>query len=196
MNQFSNDQTKLVPIYCQQCGRANGVAAKNCIWCGLLIKQGFTQRFDTTRVEIEYLSGIDGIEDPATVRLVISGSGLEISKVLPGNKTFRISAHSLIDARVVDASVLVEGGRGRAPYWWWLVLGPFALLVPGKRKPDITKHDYILSIRYSAAGVVRCAVFHREDRMGGSMVEGLARIVAALVQRTVSNPYTKNAIDG
>jgi hypothetical protein len=133
------DQKALVPIYCQQCGRANGASAKNCIWCGLPIKQGFMQRFDTTRVEIEYLSGIDGLDDPTTVRLVITGGGLEVSELHAGHKAVRISAHSLIDARVVDASVTVDGGRGRAPWWWWLVLGPFALVVPGKKRPDIKR---------------------------------------------------------
>jgi hypothetical protein len=176
------------PTYCQQCGRANSAAARRCMWCDVPLKRGTLQKFEPTRVEIEYLGGIDGLEDPTTVRLTISSSGIEVRSLTPGSKMSTISAYSIIDARVVDASTVTDGGRARAPWWWWLVLGPFALMVRGKKLPDVKEHDYIFTVRYKRGNEVSSAVFHREDKMGLSMVEGLARIVTALVQRTAKYP--------
>jgi len=176
------------PAYCQDCGRANAASAQRCLWCGVLLRRGTLQRFEPTRVEIGYLGGIDGLEDPTTVSLTISGSGIEVRSLAPGSKLNKISAYSIIDARVVDASTATDGGRKRASWWWWLLLGPFALLVRGQKLPDVKQHDYILTLRYNSGDEIRSAVFHREDRMGLSLVEGLARIVSALVQRTVKYP--------
>ena len=176
------------PTYCQGCGRANGATARRCMWCDVPLRKGALQRFEPTRVEIEYLGGIDGLDDPTTVRLEINQSGLELRSLVVGSKVGRISAYSIVDARVVDASTTTDGGRKRAPAWWWLVLGPFALLVRGKKLPDVKKHDYILSVRYNSGNEIRSAVFHREDKMGLSIVEGLARIVTALVHRTAVHP--------
>ena len=172
------------PTHCQKCGRANGASAKRCIWCDVPLKRGSTQKFEPTRVEIEYLGGIDGLDDPTTVRLVINSTGLEVKTLVTGSKATRISAYSIIEARVVDASTTSEGGRDRRDWWWWLLLGPFALLVHGKKRPDIKNHDYMISVKYHSGDEIRSAVFHREDKMGLSMVQGLARIVTALVQRT------------
>jgi hypothetical protein len=61
-------------------------------------------------------------------------------------------------------------------------LGPFAIAVPGRRAPETKKHDYILTIRYKTEGEIKNAVFHREDRSGLAVVEGLARIVMALTR--------------
>src|SRR5215471_17476354 len=73
------------PAYCQECGRANAASAQRCLWCGVLLRQGHVQRFEPTRVEIGYLGGIDGLEDPTTVSLTISGSGIEVRSLAPGS---------------------------------------------------------------------------------------------------------------
>src|SRR5260370_30754879 len=117
-----------VPTYCQQCGRANAATARRCMWCDVPLTRGSMQRFEPTRAEIQYLGGIDGLEDPITVRLTISSSGIEVRSLTPGSKMSKISAYSIIDARVVDGSTVTDAGRMRPPWWWWLVLGAFALL--------------------------------------------------------------------
>ena len=56
-----------------------------------------------------------------------------------------------------------------------------------KRKPApsaVKQHDYILLIRYRSEGEVRSAVFHRQDRAGLAVVEGLARIINLLTRIT------------
>jgi hypothetical protein len=171
------------PIYCDQCGHANGATAKSCIWCGVPISSGkLGGAIQTTRVEIGYLDGIDRFEDAAPVRLIISGEGIEVAEVIPGTRSVKIPASSILEACAVDASTMIEGKRVR-PKWWWLALGPGALLIPGKKTPNIKDHDYILTIKYKTGNETRNAVFHREDRAGLAVVEGLARIVTSLVRR-------------
>lgn len=170
------------PIYCQECGRANGPSANKCIWCGVPISVGGARgRLETTRVEIEYLDGLDRFEDPGPVRLSINAEGIEVTELMPGSRSVKLPASSIIEANVVDASVMLKGKRVR-PRWWWLALGPLALAVPGKKAADKKRHDYILTIRYKSGGEIRNAVFHREDRSGLAVVQGLARIVTALTR--------------
>jgi len=171
------------PIYCHECGRANGASAKKCIWCGAPTTNGNKAgSIETTRVEIGYLDGIDRFEDAGPVRLIISVEGIEVAELIPGTRSVKIPASSILEANVVDASTMIEGKRKR-PTWWWLALGPGALLIPGRKTPDVKEHDYILTIKYKAGNETRNAVFHREDRVGLAVVEGLARIVTSLVRR-------------
>ncbi|MFP5262966.1 MAG: hypothetical protein ACLGJB_13770 [Blastocatellia bacterium] len=156
--------------------------AKRCLWCGVpIIDEGKPSSFEATRVEIDYLDGIERLDNPGPVRLVIDGGGIEVSEMMPGSRSIKIPADSLIQASVVDGSNMVEGKRVRSP-WWWLALGPFAVVIQGKKMPDTKRHDYLLAVKYRSAGEERNAVFHREDRAGLSMVEGLARIINALVR--------------
>ena len=172
----------MTPIHCQECGRANGASAKRCIWCGVpIVDRGSSEEFAATKIEIDYLDGIERLDDAATVRMVISRDGIEVGETVPGSRKFKISASSIIEASVVDGSTVVEGKRVRSG-WWWLALGPFAVFVPGKKTPDTKKHDYLLAIRYKEGSETRTAVFHREDRAGLPVVEGLARIVRTLVR--------------
>ena len=172
----------MTPVHCQECGRANGAAAKRCIWCGVpLIDRGKPSSFDPTRVEIDYLDGIERLDNPAPVKLLISADGLEVTELMPGSRSIKIAAASLIQASVVDGSTVVEGKRVRSP-WWWLALGPFAVVIRGKKKDDVKKYDYLLTIKYRAGGAEHNAVFHREDRAGLTMLEGLARIINMLIR--------------
>jgi len=172
----------MTPVYCQQCKRANGAAATKCIWCGVILTgSSQTGSIGMTRVEIDYLDGLDRFEDSGPVRLIISPEGIEVAEVVPGTRSVKIPAASVLGANVVDASTTKEGKRVR-PTWLWLTLGPFAVLFPGKKNPDIKLHDYILTIRYRVGDKTQTAVFHREDKAGLSIVEGLARIVSALTK--------------
>ncbi|MGH9826318.1 MAG: hypothetical protein ACREDR_24080 [Blastocatellia bacterium] len=170
------------PLYCSKCKRANAQTDKTCIWCGAAIEPGgAVPRVERTQVEIDYISGIDGLDDPGTVKLEIDSQGLRVS----GGHTVRVDARSIVQARVVDATYTIDGKRARASGWWWLAVGPLALLIPGKRKPDEVKHDYLLTVDYRSGGRVKSAVFHREDRLGLSMMEGLARIISSLPDQNI-----------
>jgi hypothetical protein len=172
----------MTPTYCLECGRANGAASKKCIWCGVpLVDRGAPDRFETTRVEIDYLDGIERLDNPAPVRLVISSEGLEISELMPGSRTFKISAEAIVAATVIDASTTIEGKKVR-PRWLWFALGPFAAAVPARQMPDEKKHEYILNIKYRVDEDERNAVFQRADRLGLHALEGLAKIIRVLIK--------------
>lgn len=171
------------PIYCDECGRANGASAKMCIWCGVPISNvGVAGAIATTRVELGYLDGIDRFEDAGPVRLIISAEGIEITEVIPGTRSVKIAASAIREANAVDASTMKEGKRVRSN-WWWLALGPGALLIPRRGTPEVKEHDYILTIKYLDGDETRNAVFHHENRAGLAVVEGIARIVTSLARR-------------
>jgi hypothetical protein len=179
----------MTPTYCHECGRANGAAARRCIWCGLpLVDKGAPDRFEPTRVEVDYLDGLERLSDPAPVRLVINITGIEISEQMPGSRTTHIAAPSILDANTVDASLTVPGKAERAPLWRYLIL-PLGIGMGWffKKKPspaEQKQHDYVLLIRYRFEEETRTAVFHRQDRAGLAVVEGLARIINLLVRIT------------
>ncbi len=125
------------------------------------------------------------MKDPAPVRLTISVEGIEVTELMPGSRSEKIEAGSIIEARVVDASAVVEGERVR-PRWWWFAFGPLALAIPGKQQPDVKQHDYILTIKYRSGDEIHNAVFHRQDRSGLAVVEGLSRIISTLIQMRTS----------
>ena len=174
----------MTPIYCQECGRANGASARRCIWCGVPIVDGDARvNFDTMRVEIDYLEGIWRLDNPGPVRLVIDREGVEVNELMPGTRTIRIDAQSLIRADVVDASTEIEPKKTGLSFWK-LLITPLASKRRRGKLLDTKQHDYILNIRYKEGDEIRNAVFHRQDRAGLAFVEGLARIINMLVKIT------------
>lgn len=173
----------MTPVYCQECGRANGATAARCLWCGVPISNEYAPRsLEATRLEMDYLGGIDRLDNPAPVRLVIDADGIKVSELMPGSRVVHIPARSILEASVVDASVTEEGKRVRG-IKWWLVLGPLAHFVPERKLPDKKKHDYMITIKYRAGAELRHAVFRREDRLGLLLINGLARNISALVRK-------------
>jgi hypothetical protein len=182
-----NENKRMTPTYCQECGRANAAAARRCIWCGLpMVDKGRPASFEPTRVELDYLDGIERLDEPGPVRLLINSSGIDVSEQMPGSRTAHIAARSLIDASTVDSSLMVETRPERTPLWRYLIL-PFGAGYFFNKKSARTEekqYDYVLLIRYRSEGEARTAVFHRQDRAGLTVVEGLARIVNLLVRFT------------
>jgi hypothetical protein len=178
----------MTPIHCHECGRTNGALAKRCLWCGVpLMDQGSPSSIEATRVEIDYLDGIERLDNPTPVRLTIGADGLEVCELMPGSRIVKIDAASLLQATVVDGSTTVEGKRVRSP-WRWLALGPLAVVVRGKKQPDTKNHDYLLTIKYREGGEERNAVFHREDRAGLAMIDLVARTINSLVRMRSKKP--------
>ena len=146
-----------------------------------LVSRDGSGSFEPTRVEVGYLDGIERLDNPTPVTLMIDSDGIEVSELMPGSRTARISAASIIEARVVDASVMVKG-QGKRGGWLRLALKPFGGSSRTEEEPEVKKHDYILSIKYRQGENIRHAVFHREDRGGLDAVERLARIIEMLVR--------------
>ena len=173
----------MVPVYCEHCNRANGANAPRCIWCGLPVTgASLGGDFEVTRIEIDYLGGIDRLDDPAPVKLAVGPAGVEIDEIIPGSRKVKIEAHQILDAQVEDASTSIKNKRKRAA-WWWYLIRPLGSGAPDQKPADTKKHDYILTIVYKSEGDVKKAVFRREDRLGLSLLNGVARIIALLVRR-------------
>lgn len=172
---------EITTVYCQQCKRANTSAANRCLWCGVpLIDSERLENFHSTQIEIGYLDGIERLDNPCPVRLVAGPAGLEVSELMPGSRVIKIAADALTGARVVDSSIVEEREKLRASWRWRLLLGRLAL--PGQKRPDTTKHDYILTISYKAAGEARNAVFQHQNRLGLTKVELFAGIINSIVR--------------
>ena len=173
------------PVCCSECERVNGSAATLCLWCGApIINAPISPVFEPTRAELDYVGGIERLEDPTAVRLVISEAGIEIVEIMPGSRKVLIPAAAIVDARVT-----VGGGprpEKTTPQPWWLRLGRSILRTSRRTKRPVEEiPDYTLTIRYQESGEARSAVFHRRGGAGLSMIQGLARSVASLVRLRV-----------
>ena len=177
----------MTPAYCHECGRANAAAARRCLWCGLpMVDRGAPEHFEATRVEVDYLDGLERLDDPLPVRLLIDANGIEVCEQMPGSRTAHIAAPAILEATTVDASLTSQAAPPRTPLWRYLIL-PLGITWFFKKKPapaEQKQHDYVLLIRYRAGEETRTAVFHRQDRAGLAVIEGLARIINLLVRFT------------
>lgn len=172
----------MTPVYCDECGRANGQSARRCIWCGTpMVEAGTPSSFETTRTEIDYLEGIDRLADPGPVKLSIGPEGIEVTELMPGSRTVRIAAGSIIRADAIDASTTGPPAKKRLSLWRTLIT-PFSWDGWKAEPSEAMAYDYLLAVRYTEGEEIRNAVFHRQDRAGRAMVEGLARIINMLVK--------------
>ena len=173
------------PVYCSECERVNASVATLCLWCGApIINATIAPVFEPTQAELDYVGGIERLDDPTPVRLAISEAGIEIVEIMPGSRRILIPVADIVDARVTG------GGNPNpemiTPPPWWLRLGRSVLRRSPTGESSIEEIPvYALTIRYEEAGEVRSAVFHRRGGAGLSMIQGLARSAASLVRLRV-----------
>src|SRR5262249_379426 len=167
----------MTAIYCHTCGRPNGAAANKCIWCGVALSDDAeTNTHVTTCVEIIYVDGIDRFEDAGPVRLMISAKGVEVVELMPGSRSIKIPAESILEANVIIATA-DEQRKGSRSALLRRVFGR-----AGRQGAQQQCH-YTLAIRYMVGSEVHTVLFRREDRLGLAVVEGLARILSSVVRR-------------
>ena len=168
------------PVYCSECKRVNGSAASLCLWCGApIVNAPHPPVFEPTQAELDYVGGLERLDDPTPVRLAISESGIEIVEIMPGSRRIVIDAADVVDARVTGAGTSSSEETARQP--WWHRLGRSVFRRPGG-SPD---QEHTLTIRYRESGEVLNAVFNRRGGAGLSMMQGLARSVASMVRLRV-----------
>ena len=185
------------PVYCSECERVNASAATLCLWCGApIINAIIAPVFEPTQAELDYVAGIERLDDPTPVRLAISEAGIEIVEIMPGSRKILIPAGDIVDARVTGAGKRSPEKITSPP--WWLRLG--RSVFRRTRTADSPTEEipvYTLTIRYEEAGEVRSAVFHRRGGVGLSMIQRLARSAASLVRLRVdwSEPQMNDTSD-
>ena len=176
-------------VQCRECGRTNGPLAALCLWCGAPMAgaPASTPPFEPAQAELDYVSGIGRLDDPAPVKLSVGEAGIEISETMPGTRRIVIDAASVIDARVSDEGRVSEGQSRQT--WWRKLTESFLRSENKGRIRPAENRNYSLTIRYQEEGRLRAAVFHRRGSAGLLMIQGLARAVASLVgQRSQRAP--------
>jgi hypothetical protein len=182
-------QYEFNPVKCVVCHRPNSPAASLCLWCGALLdSKTALAHFPTTVVELDYLSGIDRLDNAMPVRLTISATGVEVKEVLPGSRIFLIPAAAIIEARVVDKIERVKVEK-RATLLQKLLSESSS--AQGPQFMEQITHDYILTIWYRLDERVFTAAFHREDDAGKAMINNVARNINSLVQFKVAQIKTE-----
>lgn len=143
---------------------------------------------ETTRVEIGYLDGLERLKDATPVRLTISIEGVEVLELLPGSRSVKIPASSILETNFVDASAMIEDNRA-FPMRWSVIQ---KLFLPRTKSHSVKLHDYLFTIKYKDGDETHTAVFHREDRTGRAVVEGLVRIVTSLIRRSAAKDKSED----
>src|SRR5262245_950561 len=166
----------MTAVYCHTCGRPNGAAAIKCMWCGVALSDDTeTNTHVTTCVEILYVDGIDRFADAGPVRLMISAKGVEVVELMPGSRSIKIPVETILEANVIIATADEQREGSRS------ALRRRVFRRAGRQAVEQQCH-YTLAIRFTVGSEVQTASFRREDRVGLAVVEGLARILSALVR--------------
>jgi hypothetical protein len=182
----SSHHLEFKSMQCSECHRPNSPSASRCLWCGVLLdSKAAREHFPTTVVELDYLSGIDRLDNPMPVRLTTNADGLEIKEVLPGSRIFLLAADSIIEARVVDKIERIKIEK-RASLLQKLLNEPSSL--QNQQFIEQITHDFILTIWYRLEDKVCTAAFHREDDTGKTLVNNTAKTINALVKWQTLKP--------
>lgn len=162
----------MTAILCNHCKRPNSVSATVCIWCRNPLSQpGTPLQRDYTTLEADYIEGIDRLDDPGPVRLMVSCDGIEVVELVPGSRSVEIPASSIIETRI-SRSHRTEGAT-RAPRWR-IALVPLRF---GTSRADNAneQRECILEVKYTTGGEERVALFKWLDGDGQTKTSKLKR---------------------
>jgi hypothetical protein len=167
---------------CFECGRVNGPAARRCIWCGLPVIDEETEKsFETTQIEIDYVSGIERLDESMPVRLAVGAAGVEVIEMMPGSRRVLIPAHELIEARAQLAGSgddRQKATRRRRQF----TIGKLSIPIPSGRQAGRETQEYVLTIKYGDESGTRIAVFRGEEIGGRSSIDTIARTISLLIR--------------
>ena len=168
----------MTAIHCHQCARPNNASAKSCIWCSAQISDGAAvQAFETTIVDVDYLEGIERLDEPGPVRLVVSPEGIEVVEGHPGSRTIKIPARSILEA-TLTYSILPEKPADRP--WWRSAIEQMHIALRHSSDTGVEASNYIVTIKYRDGDEVRTGVFSRSDGHGLMLSRRLAGVLAKL----------------
>ncbi|HWP43064.1 MAG TPA: hypothetical protein VNO14_07510 [Blastocatellia bacterium] len=167
---------------CYGCGRVNSPAAKRCIWCGLPIIDSDTEAsFEITSAQLDYLSGIERLDEPIQVRVMVGPSGVEVIEMLPGSRRVLIPASDLIGAEV-EQEGSATGERKAPRIRRGLSLGKINIALGSAKPEDEAGKEGTLIIKYSEGSEVRAASFQGRDSSGLASINRIAQTIALLIR--------------
>ena len=168
----------MTAIHCHQCGRPNGASVKRCIWCNAQISAGGSARpFDITTLEADYVEGVERLCDPTPVRLIVSPDSIEVVEVLPGSRSIKLPAESILEANLAYSA---DGEKQTERAWWQSALEPLGFTSVPTSRNGVEGRDFVLTIKYRDGDEVRTGVFTCSDPHGLGLARKLTRILGEL----------------
>ena len=167
----------MTAILCARCKRPNGASARTCIWCEALLAECETIRdLEATTIEADYLDGIARLDDSGPVRLIITRECIEIVETLPGSRSIRIPARSILETRVERSDLSAQPAHG--PWWQSLRKGLFS---GSRRDRSDEEHRYVLAVKYKTGDEVFTGLFAYMDRNGRATAQKIRRLLGKSV---------------
>jgi hypothetical protein len=164
----------MTAINCLECGRPNSPDARVCIWCGVpVIRANQPLNFEPLKAEVEYLDGLERLDGPANVNIIVSPSGVEVSEQMPGTRSILLPVESLISARATGPLRSVGGKPRPSPSGWLRLNAP----APGEEKVRSA-----LTLKYEMDGEMRELVLERNDSGGADVLRRMARTIESLMR--------------
>ena len=145
----------------------------------MLTARGARQPFPTTAAELDYLNGIERLDNAMPVRLTVNADGIEVKEVMPGTRVFQIAADAILEARVTRR---VEKIKVEKPLSLLQKILLDDSILPQRQFTEEFLHDYILTVRYRFDGKTCSAAFHREEKEGKSLINSVAKAINQLLK--------------
>jgi hypothetical protein len=147
----------MATINCQQCGRPNGDSSKRCIWCAAYLDDSTSTKVETKTLEVDYVSGIDRLDNPGPVRMVISSEGIEIVEILPGSRSIKIPAASIIEVNVSAPNIVTQPTKRP----WWRSITRSSRESSTNDSNESAHGEYVFTVKYEQDNQVGTIVFRR-----------------------------------
>ncbi|HSB12100.1 MAG TPA: hypothetical protein VLM38_21620 [Blastocatellia bacterium] len=124
-------------------------------------------------MEADYLEGIARLDDPTSVRLIITRDGIEVVEMVPGSRSIKIPAGSIDEISVADLDFEQRNTNSR---WWRSALEPLRVSPASSNRAN-EERNYMLEVRYRAGDEVRNAVFRYSHRDGRTIALRLDQLL-------------------
>jgi len=169
------------PVKCFACQRPNSPAAIRCLWCAVLLNEDpAAGNGNRLQMELSYLGGLDRLDSPMPVSLLVTAEGVEIRELMPGSRIVKIPAASIIEARVVNNVDKIRVA-GKISWWRKLIFDEETNKKKVRTKEEIVR-EYVVTIRYRSEDKTFNIAFRRDDATAAATAEKVAEAVNSLLK--------------
>jgi hypothetical protein len=148
------------------------------MWCAQATGLDDGRNTPFASVEVDYLSGLERLNDPTPVRIVVDADGVTVSELMPGTRTTRIPSQRIIGALAL-ANTAVAEPEPELPNWLRSRREVAAAPpIDHGHLPEETR-GHALKIRYRDGDEIKTAVFKRDDAAGFSLIDRIARSITS-----------------
>lgn len=179
------EQNEFGTVKCVACNRPNSPSAIRCLWCGILLNGETTGNHCLAQIELSYLGGIERLDNPESVQLIVLSDGIEIKELMPGSRVVKIAAEFIIEARVANNIDKVQVEEG-IPWWRKLFFDDETNKRHIKTKEHILRES-VLTIRYRSGNTILNAAFRRDESAATTSIKNVANAINSLAQRKTAD---------